>query len=86
MIVRTLILLTLAVSAVAACKKTGEGEVEIKTPTIGTQTDTLKIPTIEVGTDTHTVVIDNDTHRVVTPDIDIKSRKARKADSTDRRP
>ena len=48
--------------AAAGCKKTGENEYEIQRPTIGTTTDTVRTPDVDVGKDTHTVV---------TPDVDV---------------
>ena len=63
-----------AVVLLGACKKTGEGEYEIQRPTIGTTTDTVRTPNVEVGTDTHTVTtpkvdVRRDTARVVTPKV-----------------
>lgn len=54
----------LAVSSLAACKKTGEGEFEVEKPVVGTVTDTVNTPSIDVGTDTATIKV---------PSIDIKS-------------
>lgn len=52
-----------ALSALGACKKTGEGEYEVQKPIIGFETDTVKVPEVEVKQDTHVVV---------TPDVDVK--------------
>jgi len=39
----------------AACKKTGDNEYQIKTPTIGTDTHTVTTPSVDVGTRTDTI-------------------------------
>ena len=65
----------LAVGALAACEKTGEGEYEVQRQVVGTTTDTVRVPTVEVGTDTA---------RVVTPDVDVKTPAERR--DTTRRP
>ena len=40
----------LAAVSISACKKTAPGEYEVQTPVIGTQTDTIHTPTVQVGT------------------------------------
>ena len=67
----------LGVVAVAACEKTGEGEYEVQRPVIGTTTDTVRTPTVDVGTETDTVI-------VRTPDVDVKTPAERR--DTARRP
>ncbi len=44
-----------ALTAVAACKKTGENEFQVKTPTIGTDSHTVTTPDIDVGTKKDTI-------------------------------
>ena len=44
-----------AVSALAACQKSGDGGVIVEKPVVGTQTDTLHPPTVEMGTRTDTI-------------------------------
>jgi hypothetical protein len=44
-----------AVSALAACQKSGDGGVIVEKPVVGTQTDTLHPPTLDVGTRTDTI-------------------------------
>ncbi len=39
----------------AACKKTGENEYQVQTPTIGTDTHTVKTPDVDVGTKIDTI-------------------------------
>ena len=66
-----------ALTSLAACKKTGEGEYEVQKPVIGTQTDTVRTPSVEVGTDTTNVVtpkveVKKDTSKIVTPKVTVK--------------
>ena len=66
---RTLALVALAATAVtlAGCKKTGEGEYEVERPTVGTTTDTVRTPTVDVGTTTDTLVVKRPTVEVKNP-------------------
>lgn len=54
----------LAVVAISACKKTGEGEYQVEKPVVGTVTDTITTPSVEVGKDTVAVTV---------PTVDVKS-------------
>lgn len=54
-----------AVALLAACKKTGEGEYQVKTPDVDISTDTTTIKTPDVD-------IVKDTVNVVTPKVDVK--------------
>lgn len=58
----------LAAATLAACEKTGEGEYEVERPVMGTVTDTVQTPTVDVGTDTATIKV---------PDIDVKTPEER---------
>ena len=40
---------------IAACKKTGENEFQVQTPTIGTDTHTVTTPSVDVGTKIDTI-------------------------------
>ena len=51
------------------CRKTGEGEYEVERPVVGTTTDTVLTPTVDVGTDTMTVKV---------PDVDITTPDERR--------
>lgn len=67
----------MAVVSISACKKTGEGEYQIEKPVVGTQTDTIHTPTIEVGTDTARVTVPNvdvrkDTASIKVPTVKVK--------------
>ncbi len=54
----------LAVVAISACKKTGEGEYQVEKPVVGTVTDTINTPSVDVGKDTVAVTV---------PTVDVKS-------------
>ena len=65
----------LAVVSISACKKTGEGEYQVEKPVVGTQTDTIHTPTIDVGTQTTTVAVPKvkmDSATIKTPTVKIK--------------
>jgi hypothetical protein len=67
----------MAVVSISACKKTGEGEYQIEKPVVGTQTDTIHTPSIDVGTDTARVTVPNvdvkkDTAAIKVPTVKIK--------------
>ena len=76
-----------AISAVGACKKTGEGEYQVKGPdvdkkgdtiTIGTDTATVTTPSVDAGMKKDTLVVDR-------PTVDVKTPGERKADSAARK-
>jgi hypothetical protein len=54
----------MAVVSISACKKTGEGEYQVEKPVVGTQTDTINTPSVDVGSDTVAVKV---------PTVDVKS-------------
>jgi hypothetical protein len=62
----TFALLAAAVAALPGCRKTGEGQYEVEKPVVGTQTDTVNTPSVDVGTKKDTIT---------TPDVDVKSKK-----------
>jgi len=48
--------IALALAAtLGACKKTDDGGIEVQKPVVGTQTDTVHPPQVEVGTHTDTI-------------------------------
>lgn len=68
-----------ALTAVAACKKTGENEYQVKTPDIDVKTDstTIKTPDVDVVKDSTTVTVPKvsvkkDTATVAVPKIRVK--------------
>jgi hypothetical protein len=65
----------LAVVSISACKKTGEGEYQVEKPVVGTQTDTIHTPTVDVGTQTTTVAVPKvkmDSAKIKTPTVTVK--------------
>ncbi|MDQ3672908.1 MAG: hypothetical protein M3365_00820 [Gemmatimonadota bacterium] len=54
----------MAVVSISACKKTGEGEYQVEKPVVGTVTDTINTPSVEVGKDTVAVTV---------PTVDVKT-------------
>ena len=65
----------MAIVSISACKKTGEGEYQVEKPVVGTQTDTIHTPTIDVGTQTTTVAVPKvkmDSAKIKTPTVKVK--------------
>jgi len=65
----------MAVVSISACKKTGDGEYQVEKPVVGTQTDTIHTPTVDVGTQTTTVAVPKvkmDSAKIKTPTITVK--------------
>jgi hypothetical protein len=56
-----------AVIAVAGCQKTGDREYEVEKPVIGTETDTVRTPDVDVGMKKDTITV---------PDVDVNKKKA----------
>ena len=70
----------MAVVSISACKKTGEGEYQVEKPVVGTQTDTIHTPTVDVGTDTANVTVPkvdvrNDTAQIKVPTVKVNAPK-----------
>jgi hypothetical protein len=53
----TLVAALAALTALSACKKTGEGQYEVQKPVVGTETDTVNTPSIETGTVKDTITV-----------------------------
>ncbi len=67
----------MAIVSISACKKTGEGEYQVEKPVVGTQTDTIHTPTIDVGTQTTTVAVPKvkmDSAKIKTPTITVMKK------------
>lgn len=67
----------MAVVSISACKKTGDGEYQVEKPVVGTQTDTIHTPTVDVGTQTTTVAVPKvevkkDSATIKTPTVTVK--------------
>ena len=46
----TVAMLLVAAAGSLACRKTAEGDLEVERPVVGTQTDTINTPSVDVGT------------------------------------
>jgi hypothetical protein len=71
----------MAVVSIAACKKTGEGEYQVEKPVIGTTTDTITTPSVDVGTEDRTVTVPKvvrDSATIKTPTVDVKTPDERR--------
>ena len=64
---RKVLALAILAASITACSKTKEGDLEVEKPVVGTVTDTLNVPSVDVTTDTAKVTV---------PDIDIKKDTA----------
>ena len=53
----TVVVALAALTALSACKKTGDGQYEVQKPVVGTETDTVNTPTVETGTVKDTVTV-----------------------------
>jgi hypothetical protein len=71
----TLVVALGALTALSACKKTGEGQYEVQKPVVGTETDTVNTPSVETGTVKDTVTITRPTVDVKTPEENKKENK-----------
>jgi hypothetical protein len=70
----------MAVVSISACKKTGDGEYQVEKPVVGTQTDTIHTPTVDVGVDTAkvkvpTVQVKTDTAKIKVPTVKVNPPK-----------
>lgn len=52
---KTLLGAALLVLPLAACKKTGENQYQVETPTVGTETKTVTTPDVDIGTKKDTI-------------------------------
>ena len=71
----------MAVVAISACKKTGEGEYQVEKPVVGTVTDTINTPSVDVGTQNTQVEVPKvvrDTATIKTPTVDVKTPNERR--------
>jgi outer membrane protein assembly factor BamE (lipoprotein component of BamABCDE complex) len=74
----TAVLALAALVATAGCKKTGEGEYQVEKPVVGTKTDTVHTPTVEVGTTKDTInvpKVSTEKKEVTVPTVDVNKPK-----------
>jgi hypothetical protein len=75
--VRKLLVLAILAASITACKKTKEGDLEVEKPVVGTVTDTLNVPSVDVTTDSAKVAVPNvdvhkDTATIKVPKVQVK--------------
>lgn len=76
-LVRKILALAILAASITACSKTKEGDLEVEKPVVGTVTDTLNVPSVDVTTDTAKVTVPNvdihkDTANIKVPKVEIK--------------
>ena len=54
---RKLLAVAILAVSITACKKTENGDLEVQKPVVGTVTDTLNVPSVNVTTDSATVAV-----------------------------
>ena len=78
---KSLLVAALLVLPIAACKKTGENEYQVKTPDVNVSTDTstVRTPDVDVGTKQDTMI-------VTTPTVDVNKGGTKSDTGTKKRP
>jgi hypothetical protein len=75
--VRKVLALAILAASITACSKTKEGDLEVEKPVVGTVTDTLNVPSVDVTTDTAKVTVpdidvNKDTANIKVPKVEVK--------------
>jgi hypothetical protein len=77
--VRKVLILAILAASITACKKTQDGDLQVEKPVVGTVTDTLNVPSVDVTTDTAKVTVPNvdvnvhkDTANIKVPKVEVK--------------
>jgi hypothetical protein len=75
--VRKVLALAILAASITACSKTKEGDLEVEKPVVGTVTDTLNVPSVDVTTDTAQVTVpdidvNKDTANIKVPKVEVK--------------
>ena len=74
----TVAMLLVAGAGSLACRKTGEGEYEVEKPVVGTETDTINTPSVQVGTQKDTITVPpvgTEAREVNVPTVDVAPPK-----------
>jgi hypothetical protein len=76
-LVRKLLAMAILAASITACSKTKDGDLEVEKPVVGTVTDTLNVPSVDVTTDSMKVGvpdvdINKDTATIKVPKVEIK--------------
>ncbi|HEX6574204.1 MAG TPA: hypothetical protein VF042_04470 [Gemmatimonadaceae bacterium] len=74
---RKVLVLAILAASITACKKTADGDLEVEKPVVGTVTDTLNVPNVDVTTDSAKVVVpdvdvNKDTATIKVPKVEVK--------------
>ena len=74
---RKVLALAILAASITACSKTKDGDLEVEKPVVGTVTDTLNVPSVDVTTDTAKVTVpdidvNKDTANIKVPKVEIK--------------
>jgi len=74
---KLLVVAALLAVSVTGCKKTESGDLEVEKPVVGTQTDTVNVPSVNVTTDTAQVTVPKvevkkDTAKIKVPKVEVK--------------
>ena len=74
---RKVLALAILAASITACGKTKEGDLEVEKPVVGTVTDTLNVPSVDVTTDTAKVTVpdidvNKDTAEIKVPKVEVK--------------
>ena len=74
---RKVLALAILAASITACSKTNEGDLEVEKPVVGTVTDTLNVPSVDVTTDTAKVTVpdidvNKDTATIKVPKVEVK--------------
>lgn len=76
-LVRKVLALAILAASITACSKTKDGDLEVEKPVVGTVTDTLNVPSVDVTTDTAKVTVpdidvNKDTATIKVPKVEVK--------------
>ena len=74
---RKLVAVAILAVSITACSKTDSGDLEVEKPVVGTVTDTLNVPSVDVTTDTAKVAVpdidvNKDTASIKVPKVEVK--------------
>ncbi len=74
---RKVLAMAILAASITACSKTESGDLEVEKPVVGTVTDTLNVPSVDVTTEATKVAvpdidINKDTATIKVPKVEIK--------------
>jgi hypothetical protein len=76
-LVRKLLAVAILAVSITACKKTESGDLQVEKPVVGTVTDTLNVPSVNVTSESTTVAVPKvevkkDSATIKVPKVEIK--------------